>query len=370
MRVVIAGGGTGGHLFPGIALAREFQRRSPETQVIFVGTKQGLEGKVLSREGFRLKTIICRALVGMGLIRRLGAILLLPVGVIQSLLILSRFKPDIVLGLGGYSSGPVILAGRLLRMAIALCEQNLTSGLTNRVLSRFADKVFVSFPETVSAFPPGKAVHTGNPVRAEVVGAGYRREGGDKLNLLILGGSRGASSINSAMMQAIPRLRPLKPSLQIIHQTGQEDFPWVSRRYQEEGFNAIVRPFFEEIDLVYREADIVVARSGATTISEICAVGIPAILIPYPFAAGDHQRINAKRLERDGAALVIEPERLKGDTLADAILRLLKDREGRRRMAERARALSRPEAAKVIVDICYQMVGKRWLKEIVNQKGV
>lgn len=358
IKVVIAGGGTGGHLFPGIALALEFKRREQDAQLLFVGTSRGLENTVVPRLGFALKTIRCQAVSGLGLMQKLKALFLLPTALLSAVKILKKFGPDLVLGVGGYASGPVVAAARLLGVDTAICEQNLVPGLTNRLLARLAKKVFVSYPETVAAFPRGRAIITGNPVREGLTSLSREGRNGSIFTILILGGSQGAKTVNAAVLAALDLLRPLKDSLHLIHQTGEEEREKIAQQYRKEGFAALVTPFLEDMTAAYAQADLVVARAGATTIAELCAAGLPAILIPYPFAASDHQRVNARNLALKGAAVMIEPERLNGETLACTILKLVKDRPRRKAMARQAKALSRPQAAREIVDICYTMAGK------------
>lgn len=357
MKVIFAGGGSGGHLFPGIALAQEFQTREQQAELLFVGTARGLETKVLPQQGFPLKTIRCGPLSGLGPWAKLKALLLLPAALLSSIKVLRGFGPDLVLGLGGYASGPVVTAAWLLGIDVAICEQNLVPGLANRLLGRLAKKVFVSFPETAAAFPQGKAIFTGNPVRNGFTSITRERKNGSPFTILVLGGSQGAKSVNAAVVAALRELRPLKDSIYLIHQTGEADREEIAEEYRKEGFPGLVTPFIQDMAAAYQRADLVVARAGATTQAELCAAGLPSILIPYPFAAGDHQRINARNLAAKEAAVMVEPEELSGETLARSILALLRDRPRLEQMSARARAFSRPQAARVIVDICYSMKG-------------
>ncbi len=276
--------------------------------------------------------------------------------------ILKEFEPQLVLGVGGYASGPTLLAAFLLGMKRAIQEQNVMPGMTNRILKWFSQRIFVSFEEAKKYFPEKKAILTGNPIRKEFFvtlreGKGERKNRG-RFTLLIFGGSAGAHRINRAMIEALGDLQGMKSSLEIIHQTGKEDFAFVSEGYREKGFEALVKPFFEDIAAYYKISDLVLCRSGASTVAELAVCGKAAVLIPYPYAAHDHQLMNARKLVDLGAARMILDRELNGSIVAQTILRLHDHPEERARMEEAIQRLARPRAAEEIVDHCYALVGK------------
>ena len=357
MRCVIAGGGTGGHLFPGMAIAEAFIERERGNEVMFVGTEKGVEAKVLAGGRFPLKTASARPLKGISLLGKVKAIMSIPGAISEAVSILKQYQPQIVLGMGGYSSGPTLLAAFLLRMKRAIHEQNVVPGMTNRLLRWFCQRVFVSFEETKKYFPKGKTVVTGTPVRREII---ERREGtkGDRFTILIFGGSRGAHRINEKMMEALNLLKRIKDSGRFFHQTGSADVDFVSNGYQERGFEASVRPFFEEMATYYQLSDLVICRAGASTIAELAICGKAAIFIPYPHAAHNHQLINAQRLVEMGAARMIWDGELEGPILAQTILALYDHPEERVKMEQAILQFARPRAAEEIVDHCYALIGR------------
>ncbi len=358
MRVLIAGGGTGGHLYPGIALARELQGRGMGIEILFVGTARGLESRVLPREGFPLRLIQVDGLLGKGLFKGVRVLLTLPVALWQSFCILREVKPVLVIGVGGYASGPLMLAAIFLGIPRLILEQNVIPGLTNRLLAPRMDAVVVAFEASCSYFRGKRIEVLGNPIRRELLEkerVDPRMQGNQ--TLLVFGGSRGARTINRAMVEALDILKKEKGRLFIIHQTGEGDFPWVKQAYAERSIQAQVEPFLYEIGEAYRQADFVVGRAGATTIAEVTACGLPAILIPYPFAVHGHQRLNAEVMKKARAAVIIEDGDLTGPRLAQEILRLLHDPEDLRRMGEASRSLGRPQAAVAIADLCLSLIG-------------
>jgi len=353
MRVILAGGGTGGHLFPGLAVAREFQQRDAMTEILFVGTQQGIEVRALPREGFQLETIPVRGLKGRGLHGVFDALYGVPAALLRSLGIIRRFRPDLIIGLGGYASGPLLLAGKLKVIRCAIMEQNLRPGFTNKILARFVDRVFTSYPESGAYFPAGKILETGNPIRWRKLPEAQRSE---KFTLLIFGGSAGAHRINVAAIEAMKQLIDLASVLRVIHQTGQADFASIKAVYATLPFEAETTPFIDQMDRAYAQADLVLCRAGATTVAELTALGKAAILVPYPYAIYDHQRWNAQTLQDRGAAEMILDQVLSGEILAARIRSYLSDRGSVERMASAARALGRPEAAARIVEECYTLV--------------
>ena len=352
MRVIFAGGGTGGHLFPGLAVAREFQRRDPGTEILFVGTEQGIEFRVLPKAGFKLETLTVKGLKGRGARGLLDALYGVPASVLRSLTIIKKFRPDCVIGLGGYASGPVLLAAKLTGMRCVIMEQNLRPGFTNKILSRLVDRVFTSYGRSVEYFPRARVVETGNPVRWQKLPEVQRR---DKFSLLVFGGSAGARQINFAVVDALKQLTDLQSDLFVVHQTGQLDYGAVKEAYTALAFEAEVAPFIDNMDEAYARADLVLCRAGATTVAELTAFGKAAILVPYPYAVYDHQRGNAQALQERGAAEMILDQALTGQVLAEKIRTYWSDRGRIDRMASAARTMGRPQAAARIVDECYAL---------------
>jgi UDP-N-acetylglucosamine--N-acetylmuramyl-(pentapeptide) pyrophosphoryl-undecaprenol N-acetylglucosamine transferase len=364
LRVVIAGGGTGGHLFPGIAIAQEFLAKNAETSVLFVGTGKPFEISILSEIGFAHKRITAEGFKGRGVWNQLVSISKIPKGIIESILILKGFQPDIVIGVGGYSAGPLVMGARLLGIKIVLHEQNILPGITNRILSRFADRIYVSFEETIMGVSPKKIRFTGNPVRKEIVQCAETLKNTDimasnkkkKFTILILGGSQGAHSINMALLDALEYLEN-KEDISLVHQTGAQDETQVKRRYDEHGIENDTRAFFKEMACQYQRADLIICRAGATTVAEIKAVGKGVIFIPFPFAADNHQVLNARSLEEAGAAKMILEKDLSGKVLAERINYYVQEPEALQQMALRSRELGRVDAAARIVDDCYELIG-------------
>ena len=362
MRCVIAGGGTGGHLFPGMAIAEAFIEREKGNEVLFIGTERGIEAKVLPGGKFPLRMIKAKPIKGKSFLSQCKAIWSLPVAISEAFSILKEFEPQLVLGVGGYASGPALMAAFFLRIKRAIHEQNVVPGMTNRIFKWFSQQIFVSFEEAKRYFPEGKTVVTGNPIRKEFFASLRKDKEGmkkkDRFTLLIFGGSAGAHRINQAMMEGLSDLQEIKSSLTIIHQTGKEDLDFVSKGYQEEGFDALVRPFFEDMGTYYQISDLIICRSGASTVAELAVCGKAALLIPYPYAAHNHQWMNAKKLFDLGAARMISDKELNGQSLAQIILHLYGHSEERARMEEAIQRLAKPRAAEEIVDRCYALVGK------------
>jgi len=358
LRVVIAGGGTGGHLYPGIAVARELLARRPDAVVTFAGTARGLEARVVPREGFQLDVLRSAGLKGASAAAFARGVALLPLSGVDAWRILSRRSPDLVIGVGGYSSGPVMLAAAARRIPTLLLEQNAVPGFTNRVLARLVGAAAVTFESTMSFFGRRGFV-AGNPVRPEFFeqhnGAEHgRARGGGPPRVLIFGGSQGAHAINMAMVEAAPKLAAAG-GVDVTHQTGERDVALVRHAYQRAGLAARVEPFLFAMDREMKDADVIVCRAGATTIAELTAAGRAAILIPLPTAADDHQRRNADVLARAGAAEVVEQRDLTGERLAARILAIAGDEARRATIAAAARAFAKPDAAKVIVDRALQL---------------
>jgi len=364
MRVIIAAGGTGGHLYPGVALAREFERQMPGSEAIFVGTTRGLETKVVPKEGFELITIAARGVMGKGTGGAVQGLAMVPLGVAQCLAVCRKRRPDLAIGVGGYTSPPLILAAFLLGIKRVIVEPNVHPGVANRALSPIANLVFVSFADTAPYFGSAKTRIVGTPIRREFLEAPILPGGGNAeargLTVLVLGGSQGARSINRAMVVALPALIAAHPGWRVIHQTGERDYEDVASAYRAigaGGVSAEVVPFLYDMPRVFRQADLIVSRSGATTVAEITACGKPAILIPFPHAVHGHQERNARVLERAGAAQVIVDARLSGDVLANAISALLARPDRLREMERRSKALGQADAAQQVVAACRELVG-------------
>jgi UDP-N-acetylglucosamine--N-acetylmuramyl-(pentapeptide) pyrophosphoryl-undecaprenol N-acetylglucosamine transferase len=352
LKVILAGGGTGGHLFPGVAVAQEFQRRDPMTSVLFVGTPQGIEARALSPLGYRLELLAVRGLKGRGARGVLDALYGVPASLWQSLKILREFRPDIVIGLGGYASGPMLLAAALRRIPRVIMEQNLRPGFTNKRLARFVDCVFTSYAESERFFPRARVLETGNPVRWQKLPAARP---GDKFTLLVFGGSAGARRINFAVIDALKLVGDLAANLKIIHQTGGADHAEIARAYESLGFEAEVVPFIDKMDEAYARADLIVCRAGATTVAELTAFGKAAILVPYPYAIYDHQRGNAEALVARGAAEMILDQELAGEKLAGRLRFYIAAPERVASIADAARKMGRPRAAAAITEECYAL---------------
>jgi UDP-N-acetylglucosamine--N-acetylmuramyl-(pentapeptide) pyrophosphoryl-undecaprenol N-acetylglucosamine transferase len=353
-RIVIAGGGTGGHLYPGIAVARELRRRLPEVHVSFAGTARGLESSVVPREGFDLDLLRSAGLKGMSLSSLARGLSLLPLSGVDAWRIVSRRQPQLVIGVGGYSSGPVVLVAALRGIPTLLLEQNAVPGFTNRTLAPFVSAAAVTFESTVSYFGRRGFV-TGNPVRPEFFDPSPARSGGPP-RILIFGGSQGAHAINMAMVEAAPKLAAFAGGLAVTHQTGERDLERVRDGYRRAGLEARVEPFLFAMDREMKAADLVICRAGATTLAELTASARPSVLVPLPTAADDHQRKNAEVLAAAGAAELLEQSRLSGDLLADRILALANDSGRREAMSRAALRLARPDAARAIVDRALELL--------------
>jgi len=365
MRVIIAAGGTGGHLYPGVALAREFERQMPGSETMFVGTTRGLETTVVPREGFELITIAARGVMGKGAGGALQGLAVVPLGVAQCLAVCRKRRPDLAIGVGGYTSPPLILAAFLLGIKRVIVEPNVYPGVANRVLSPIANLVFVSFADAVPYFGSNKTRIVGTPIRREFLHAPILPGGGNAeargLTVLVLGGSQGARSVNRAMIAAVPALVAAHPGLRVIHQTGARDHEEVAAAYRNmesagQAAHMEVAPFLYDMPRAFRQADLIVSRSGATTVAEITACGKPAVLIPFPHAIHGHQERNARVLEGAGAAQVIVDARLSGELLAGAISALLARPDRLREMARCSTSLGQADAAERIVSECRALV--------------
>ena len=355
LRLLIAAGGTGGHVYPGIAVAEEWRRRHPDSEVVFVGTSRGLESTAVPQAGFTLRTIAARGIprrIGIGLIRAAWAA---AQSLVQASALLRELRPHVVVVTGGYVSGPVGLVAKLRGIPVVVQEQNSVPGATNRWLNLIADEVHISFVESRSYFRRRNNLKvTGNPIRRSLLRqdrtSAYEtlRLDPHRSTLLVFGGSRGASSINRAFQDALPRLTRLQ-NLQVLWQTGKEDAAAIRERVRGLSIPVHVLPYVDHMEKAYAVADLAICRAGAMTIAELTACGVPAILVPYPHATHDHQTVNARGLAERGAAEVIRDSDLTPDDLAKRIIQLFQDESRLRRMARNARAFSRTNAAERLV---------------------
>jgi UDP-N-acetylglucosamine--N-acetylmuramyl-(pentapeptide) pyrophosphoryl-undecaprenol N-acetylglucosamine transferase len=361
MRVLIAAAGTGGHIYPGIAVANEILRRDPKSEIRFVGTARGLETRLVPKAGFELSIIESAGLKSVGPVARLRGAAMLPRSFFAARRIIKDFRPDIVIGAGGYVSGPVVLTAAILKLPTLVMESNALPGWTNRTLARFVDRAAVSFDKSLSFFR-GKGVVTGNPVRREFFEVPARERKDGDFSVLVFGGSQGAHAINEAMVAALPQLENLRRLLRITHQTGEADLERVRDEYVNAGWGerADVRPYIDDMVVSFSQADLVISRAGATTTAELIAAGKAAIMIPFPLAADDHQRKNAEALEGEGAARVILQQELTGARLAEEITRLVKSPDEIAKMEEASRKLARGDAAAAAVDL---------IEELIERKG-
>jgi UDP-N-acetylglucosamine--N-acetylmuramyl-(pentapeptide) pyrophosphoryl-undecaprenol N-acetylglucosamine transferase len=352
MRVLVAAGGTGGHIYPGIAVAQEIMRRDPNSKVLFVGTARGLETRLVRQAGFELSLIDSAGLKNVGMIARMRGLAVLPKSLNAARNVIRGFQPDVVVGAGGYVSGPVVLTAALTNRPTLVMESNALPGFTNRVLARFVDRAAVSFEQALPYFR-GKATVTGNPVRREFFEIPARLRDPARFSLLVFGGSQGAHAINEAVIAALPRLNQLRRVLRIKHQTGETDLEKMKAAYAAAGWgtNVEVRSYIDDMVTSFAEADLVICRAGATTTAELIAAGKAAIMIPFPFAADDHQRKNAEALETAGAASMILQKDLTAETLANEIIGLVEAPEKVSAMEGAARKLARGDAAAAAVDL-------------------
>ncbi len=357
---MIAAGGTGGHIYPGIAVAQEIMRRDANSKVQFVGTARGLETRLVPQAGFELSLIESAGLKNVRLGARLKGLAILPKSFVSARKLMSAFQPDVVVGAGGYVSGPVVLTAALTNRPTLVMESNALPGLTNRMLARFVDRAAVSFEQALPYFR-GKAKVTGNPVRREFFEIPAKQREPGKFSLLVFGGSQGARAINEAMMAALPRLRELPATLRIKHQTGTADFEKVKAAYLDAGWNeqADVRSYIDNMVADFAEADLVLCRAGATTTAELIAAGKAAIMVPFPQAADDHQRKNAEALEAAGAARMILQHELSGERLASEIGKLVQAPQEIDRMEEASRKLAHGDAAVAAVDMIEELSHKK-----------
>lgn len=375
LRIIIAGGGTGGHLFPGIAIAETFMHRQPKTRILFVSSGKKLEETVLAKTDFEKKKISIEGFKGKHLTAKLSSLVKLPKGLAESLRMLIAFKPDVVIGMGAYSAGPVVSSAWMLRIFCVIHEQNSIPGITNRLLANFANRIYVSFADTKIKARAEKIYFTGNPVRKEILDAicqnrnsGVKAKNNHpKFDVLILGGSQGAHSINMFVIDALKYLKePVK--YKFVHQTGSQDVDIVQKAYSESKIEFVVAPFFEDMAIRYQNADLVICRSGATTVAELTAAGSAVIFIPFPFATDNHQVVNARALVEDGAAEMILEEELSARLLSDKIQYYAGHPDILEKRKAKMRQFGKPDAAQRIVDDIYQILEAKGLSQDKPEK--
>ncbi len=352
MRAILAGGGTGGHVIPALAIADQL-KKDYAAEILFIGTARGIETRMVPAAGYPLQLVRVGALKNVSLLTRAKTAFDLPRAVWDAGRMLNEFAPDVVIGVGGYASGPAMLAAIVKHIPTLAFEPNVVPGFANRVVARFVSAAAVHFEETGKYFR--RAQVTGVPVRQAFFDIPAKR--GGTPTLLVFGGSQGARAINQAMIRCLPELRRQAPGIQIIHQTGERGYEFALAAYREMEEAAEVSKFIEDMPAAFARADLVVCRSGASTVGEITAAGKPAIFVPFPQAADDHQRVNAEALARTGAAVVVEESRLDGVWLAETIAALLGDAGRLRQMGDAARALAHPNAAQDIAALAARIAG-------------
>ena len=360
MRLIVAGGGTGGHLFPAIAIAKAVKDRDSSSQVLFVGTRNGIEAKIIPNTEFPINFISARGMMKTGVLNSALSVLEIPLGLLQSISIIRRFRPDCVLGVGGYASGPTVLAAWLMRVPTAIQEQNSVMGTTNRILSRLVNRIFLSWQDTEPITPHEKTVVTGNPVRDDIFGgATSSAQNPDEFKILIFGGSRGARSINQSIAGNLDVFSASGHKVRILHQTGSDMVQELRVAYEKAGIEADVRDFINDMGSAYNWADVVICRSGASSLAEITALGKPAIVVPYPYAIGDHQARNAAVLEAQGAVRVVNDRSLRNGALLKEICKVMDHPELLSEMAKKSSGLGRPQAASEIAGQIVELGGSR-----------
>lgn len=360
--MVIAGGGTGGHVFPGIAVAEEFKQRHEKAEVLFIGTEHGIESRIIPKEGYPIRFIPAEGFVGKSPIKKIKSLFRMCSAVLYSKHLLKAIRPDIVIGTGGYASfGPVAMAC-LLGIPTLILEQNLLPGMANRVLGRFVDAVAVTYHESITFFPMSKTHLTGNPIRHRMLSTANRKSAyelfslkEDMFTVFVSGGSSGSKSINNAVVNCLNYLLDLKEDVQFLHQTGEADYESVRKAYRKTGIRGMVAPFIYQMAEAYSVADLVISRAGATTLAEITALGKPAILIPYPYARG-HQEFNARKLAEAGAARLILEQELSGALLAGNIKEIYMSGDLRAEMKRQGIAMGRMDASERVVDIALSLI--------------
>lgn len=363
MKWLIAAGGTGGHVFPAVSLAQALMEEDPQGKVLMVGTKRGLEARIVPKMGMPFTTLPVKGIAGVNWWGKLRAAGLLPWAALKCLWILLSFKPHAVIGMGGYVAGPIVLIAYLLRIPNAVAEQNAVSGRTNKLLGRFSSRIFLAFAEAGRDFPEDKTVVCGNPVRRELLEAAmgssppqWNAREGEEFHLLVFGGSQGAKAIDEAFLEAMPLLRKFPYPLSVVHQTAASRVEKLAKAYNEAGIQCQVLSFIEKMEEAYLWAHLVVCRAGAMSLAEIALFGLPSILVPFPYATDDHQKRNAQVWESNGAGVILEQGSLNGEKLFEALVSLASDPERLQKMATKAKSLAAPDAARNMARECLKLV--------------
>ncbi len=351
MKVIIAGGGTGGHLFPAVAVGEEIRRQRPATEVLYVGATNGLEARWMPRHGLSHELLQVRGWTGKDPLTRLRALSEFVRAVGRARRLITTFGANLVVGVGGYASAPVAVAAILKRVPLVLLEQNVRPGISNRILWRLARKICVGFPDSATAFSPAKAVVTGNPVRFAL--SATAREGAEPIQILVLGGSTGAHRLNIGVLNAFKICAKSVIKLSITHQTGEADVGMVADGYKKLGLGAKVVPFIDDVASELMAADLIVARSGAMAVTEIALAGRPAIFVPYPFHRDRQQELNARVVERRGGAVIVFDDEHLGENLATKLQELTNDRDRLSEMGKAAASAAMPDAAAKVAAICF-----------------
>lgn len=359
VRLMLTGGGTGGHLFPAIATAEALCRRLPGSEVLFVGTRRRMDRESLEQYGYATCSIHSKGLKGKSLMSLLQGLAVLPLSCLEAMYHILRFRPHLVVGVGGYVTGPVVLAAKLLGKPTVIHEQNSIPGLANRKLGPLVTKICLSLPGSEKWFPGEKTVLTGNPVRDAILtlaGKEKKKKEG-ALTVLVLGGSLGAHRVNELVTGAFALGLSDLQGIRVIHQTGPGDVEMVEASYRKNKIEATVAPFFRDMAEIYEEADLLVSRAGATTLAELAVLGKPALLIPYPYAADHHQEKNAQFYVQGGGAVMFVEKELTVELLGETLVRLLADRQELEKMGAAMRSRAFPDAAEQIVDVCMKLLG-------------
>jgi UDP-N-acetylglucosamine--N-acetylmuramyl-(pentapeptide) pyrophosphoryl-undecaprenol N-acetylglucosamine transferase len=349
LTVMVVAGGTGGHIFPGVAVAEEIKRLHPEARIVFAGTERGIESKILPELGWPLVMMKSASIKDRGFAGRMLAWVKMPISVVVAMSVLLAQKPALLIGIGGYAAGPLSVAAWILGVPMTIVEPNSVAGLTNRLIGKFATKVFISFDEAAKWFKPSKTLLTGTPVRKEVIALREKKSEDGKTTILVLGGSQGASSLNRAMSGAAVTLAKSAREICVLHHAGgygEEEA--IRKAYTRAGVEAEVIPFMKDVWECYSKSDLVISRAGAATLAELSVIGRPAILVPYPYAADDHQRINAESLVRAGGALLISDAECTGEKLGNEICRIVNEAGVLDSMGASMRAAGHPDAAEVV----------------------
>ena len=355
MRAVLAGGGTGGHVIPALAIAQDLKTRLG-AEVLFIGTARGIETRLVPASGFELRLVEVGALKRVSLATRAKTMFALPRAILASSKILGEFRPDVVIGVGGYASGPAMLAAAMRGIPTLIFEPNVVPGFANKIVAPLATAAAVHFEATCRYFK--RCTVTGVPVRQRFFDI-VPRPASDRPSLLLFGGSQGSHILNTVLVEALPQLSAALPGLHIVHQTGEKDYELVTKAYLDVHIYAEVSPFIDNMASAFAGADLLVCRSGASTVAEVTAAAKPALFVPFAGAADNHQFKNAELLARNNAAVLIEEKDLNAKRFAEEVIALLKDRSRLRSMSEAAKKLSHPNAAGQIAELAARIAGKR-----------